>query len=41
MHQLWTEAYRPDTVDGYVFKDPAQREQVEMAQAEDHPTFAV
>lgn len=29
MHQLWTEAYRPDTVDGYVFKDPAQREQVE------------
>lgn len=29
MHQLWTEAYRPDTIEGYVFKDPAQREQVE------------
>jgi DNA polymerase III delta prime subunit len=29
MKKLWTEAYRPDTLDGYVFRDPAQREQIE------------
>jgi DNA polymerase III delta prime subunit len=28
MQQLWVEKYRPDTVDGYVFVDQAQREQV-------------
>ena len=29
MNQLWTEKYRPDTVDGYVFTDAGQRTQVE------------
>jgi replication factor C small subunit len=29
MKQLWTEKYRPDTLDGYVFRDLAQREQIE------------
>lgn len=29
MNELWTEKYRPNTVNGYVFKDPAQKEQVE------------
>jgi len=29
MKQLWVEKYRPNTVDGYVFVDEAQREQVE------------
>jgi replication factor C small subunit len=29
MKELWTEKYRPSTVDGYVFTDPAQREQIE------------
>ena len=29
MKKLWVEAYRPTTVDGYVFVDQAQREQVE------------
>jgi DNA polymerase III delta prime subunit len=29
MKELWVEAYRPTTVDGYVFVDQAQREQVE------------
>lgn len=29
MKELWTELYRPKTVDGYVFTDPAQREQIE------------
>jgi len=29
MKQLWVEQYRPATVDGYVFVDEAQREQVE------------
>lgn len=29
MKELWTEKYRPDTLDGYVFKDEAQREQIE------------
>jgi len=28
MKELWTERYRPKTVDGYVFKDDAQRRQV-------------
>jgi DNA polymerase III delta prime subunit len=28
MKELWTEKYRPDTVDGYVFVDDIQREQV-------------
>ena len=30
MKKLWVEAYRPDTVDGYVFVDDAQREQVQQ-----------
>ena len=29
MKQLWVEAYRPSTVDGYVFVDDSQREQVQ------------
>lgn len=29
MRQLWTEEYRPDTLDGYVFKDQQQKEQVQ------------
>ena len=29
MNELWTEKYRPDTIDGYVFKDQAQRELIE------------
>lgn len=29
MRQLWVEAYRPTTVEGYVFVDQAQRDQVE------------
>lgn len=29
MKQLWTEKYRPSTVDGYVFRDDAQRKQVQ------------
>jgi replication factor C small subunit len=29
MKQLWAEQYRPKTVDGYVFVDDSQREQVE------------
>jgi DNA polymerase III delta prime subunit len=29
MKQLWVEKYRPNTVDGYVFVDEAQREQVQ------------
>jgi DNA polymerase III delta prime subunit len=29
MKELWTETYRPSTLDGYVFKDSAQREQIE------------
>jgi replication factor C small subunit len=29
MKELWTEKYRPDTIDGYVFKDQAQRELIE------------
>jgi replication factor C small subunit len=29
MNELWVEKYRPDTVDGYVFVDQTQREQVE------------
>jgi replication factor C small subunit len=29
MKELWTEKYRPQTLDGYVFADPAQREQIE------------
>ena len=28
MKELWVEKYRPDTMDGYVFVDAAQREQV-------------
>jgi replication factor C small subunit len=28
MKELWTEKYRPNTIDGYVFRDNAQREQV-------------
>ena len=29
MKELWTERYRPNTVDGYVFRDEAQKEQVQ------------
>ena len=29
MSQLWVEKYRPNTVDGYVFRDEHQRQQVE------------
>lgn len=29
MKELWTERYRPQTLDGYVFTDPIQREQIE------------
>ncbi len=29
MKELWTEKYRPQTLDGYVFTDPIQREQIE------------
>ena len=29
INELWTELYRPKTIDEYVFKDAAQREQVE------------
>jgi replication factor C small subunit len=29
MKELWTEKYRPQTIDGYVFTDPGQREQIE------------
>jgi replication factor C small subunit len=29
MKQLWTESYRPDSLDGYVFRDLSQKEQVE------------
>ena len=29
MKQLWTEKYRPSTISEYVFRDQAQREQVE------------
>jgi DNA polymerase III delta prime subunit len=29
MKQLWTEIYRPKDLDNYVFRDPAQREQIE------------
>jgi replication factor C small subunit len=29
MKEPWTEKYRPSTIDGYVFTDPSQREQIE------------
>ena len=29
MKELWTEKYRPNTLDGYVFKDNGQKEQIE------------
>ena len=29
MKELWTEKYRPNTVDGYVFRDDAQRQQIQ------------
>ena len=42
MKELWTEKYRPQTIDGYVFTDPAQREQVEyFVQEKSIPHFAV
>lgn len=28
MKELWTEKYRPDTIDGYVFKDERQKSQI-------------
>ena len=30
MKELWVEKYRPNTVDGYVFVDDAQRDQVQQ-----------
>ena len=30
MKELWVEKYRPTTVDGYVFVDEAQRDQVQQ-----------
>ena len=30
MKELWVEKYRPDTVDGYVFRDDAQKQQVKQ-----------
>ena len=30
MRQLWTELYRPHTIDGYVFKDAKQQRQIEQ-----------
>jgi replication factor C small subunit len=29
MKKLWTEAYRPKTIDGYVFRDDSQKQQVQ------------
>lgn len=29
MKDLWTEAYRPNTINGYVFKDQSQKEQIQ------------
>ena len=29
MKDLWVEKYRPDTLDGYVFKDQSQKEQIQ------------
>ena len=29
MNKLWTEEYRPKTIDGYVFKDSAHKEQIQ------------
>jgi replication-associated recombination protein RarA len=29
MKELWTEKYRPNTVENYVFTDPEQRQTVE------------
>ena len=29
MKELWTEKYRPDTLDGYVFRDDDQKHQVQ------------
>ena len=29
MKQLWVEKYRPGTLDGYVFRDSHQREEIE------------
>lgn len=29
MKELWTEKYRPKGIDGYVFKDPKQRQQID------------
>jgi DNA polymerase III delta prime subunit len=29
MKDLWVEKYRPNTIDGYVFKDPSQKEQIQ------------
>jgi len=29
MNKLWVEAYRPDTLNGYVFKDSSQKEQIQ------------
>ena len=31
MKQLWTEKYRPDDIDGYVFRDAEQKAQVKIA----------
>ena len=30
MKQLWTEKYRPNDIDGYVFRDQEQKNQVKV-----------
>jgi replication factor C small subunit len=43
MKELWTEKYRPSTLDGYVFRDTAQKEQIEgwiQAQTIPHLLFS-
>jgi methylmalonyl-CoA mutase cobalamin-binding domain/chain len=34
MKELWTEKYRPQDLTGYVFKDSAQKEQIELLKKE-------
>jgi len=29
MQELWTEKYRPNTIEGYVFRDEAQKKQIQ------------
>lgn len=42
MKELWVEKYRPKTVDGYVFRDEAQRNQVNTwIKEKNYSAFAV